>query len=811
MHGFSKHIPCAIQEYEVYHPNSSEELIKCASENVDLPDDFVYDPDYLYLWVRIISAGEYYGPNKNGDYFPEEELIKYYKTFKTAHVFKNHENKNVEHAIGAIISTRWNHTMKCVEVFKSIDKKRAPEIARGFIKGYLTDVSMGCKVPYTICSVCGNKARKKSEFCIHVNRYRMQYLGNGERVFEINFEPNFHDSSAVLNGAERVAKATFVIDTPPSGAKVAFKKVASRNGTERYVKVGAQMAKVASEVQLHPLFLKEKQAEYANGLFSKLAQIEKELTGKILNVVTSESGEQNETASSLIDMIRFLTDKRMDEENVKNIAETLKQVSKENGVSLQKVLTVFFGIAELMGIQLYPKELYDLLSQVTDAGLNDELALSDAQNERVMPSDLIGGEKKVLEATKQLPETDSANVLFDLFNESAYRPTEFAKGPMSFLKTLVGDSSEDDHVPVRVIKVIRKTLTPLMPIRSAHSEHIHPRMMSVVIGNHPLIGGDSAAKDLKMMTNPESIGDLLGLIGYRMYQDARPNIVRSKIIRLAMSQDSELEKTAFFWKDVVDAAEPATSAKSVAPAFDGIPRSQLFLWGVPGVFALSAFQKNRREHGKNLSDAEDFLADHPAIASGSLVYWGKPVSRGAYNVYNFSKNKINDLRNRVLTSSEVNKQAKDWLQGLSKTASISPNQYRAFHTDFMQRLQEDSGLSAYEMSGVKTATLLAYGGMEKEAKAVLDHYELPGFVMDWFLKEAYDQTKQDILEKAANDFAKNMVMDGLLMPHTLVGTLPGRMLDAFVITKLMQKYGPNAQVNSQTPAMPRSTTGDDNL
>src|SRR5690606_11824218 len=106
---------------------------------------------------------------------------------------------------GKIFSVRWNPIMKCVELFKGIDRKIAPEIVRGFEKGFLTDVSMGCRVPYTVCSVCGNKARRQSEFCHHVKQHRMQYLGNGERVFEINHKPKFHDSSVVLNGAERVA------------------------------------------------------------------------------------------------------------------------------------------------------------------------------------------------------------------------------------------------------------------------------------------------------------------------------------------------------------------------------------------------------------------------------------------------------------------------------------------------------------------------------------------------------------------------------------------------------------------------------
>ncbi|MGL6064442.1 MAG: hypothetical protein ACRC0S_05110, partial [Fusobacteriaceae bacterium] len=72
------------------------DLIKTAS--VKLPDGIDYDPDYLYMRVKAVSAGEFWGSNKNNDFFPEAQLIKNYKTFLAAHVFKNHENKKIEGA-----------------------------------------------------------------------------------------------------------------------------------------------------------------------------------------------------------------------------------------------------------------------------------------------------------------------------------------------------------------------------------------------------------------------------------------------------------------------------------------------------------------------------------------------------------------------------------------------------------------------------------------------------------------------------------------------------------------------------------------
>ena len=194
------------------------ELVKTASEII-LPEGHEYDPDFVYMKVRAVSAGEYWGCNKNADFFPEEELKKNYKTFFDAHVFKNHENKEVEKAIGDVLDAVWNDEMKYVELFIRVDKRIAPTIARGFEKGFMTDVSMGCKIDHSICSICGNSAKTQSQYCDHIKYEKHKVRDDGRKVYEININPRFHDISAVLNGADRTAKMTGLFI---SGTKVAY-------------------------------------------------------------------------------------------------------------------------------------------------------------------------------------------------------------------------------------------------------------------------------------------------------------------------------------------------------------------------------------------------------------------------------------------------------------------------------------------------------------------------------------------------------------------------------------------------------------
>lgn len=832
MNGFNKFIPSVISEYEIYDVPSGDELFKVANAAIDVPEGFVFDPDYLYLWVRIISAGEYYGPNKNGDYFPEQELLHYYDTFKTGHVFKNHENKKVEQAIGEIISVRWNPVMKCVEIFKGIDKKRAPEVARGFLKGYLTDVSMGCKVPFTICSVCGNKARTQKEFCMHVREYRMQYLGNGERVFEINYQPKFHDSSAVLTGAERVAKALVIMDAPPEG--VAFHKTAgAKKGVTRFVKLSEEeMKKVASRPDVHPLLLTPMDKS-ASGILQKIAELEKEVTGKILNVATTPS-EQSDTGDQVMNIVRFLMEKRMDDETLNNLADTLQNLSQAEGLPIQKVFSVFLGIAELMGIELFPGELHKLLSRMTDAKLNSDLDLSEGDDDDLYPSEFAGGMNRVLEATKQLPDFDLPDNLVDFYDEGAHRADEFSQNPAGFMSSFQG--GDEDSVPrVHVIRIIRHTLTPLMPMRSSQQQFLLPRLAAMFSGFQPMVGGPEARQDFNILANPQTLGDVMATFGFRNYQRMRPHLVRTQMVRLAASLDSELEKVASFGDARIKMSDPEGPK--------GIGRGKLLMVGAPLIYGISLFQQNRREHGRNLSDAENFIADHPGVISAGVVLGGKPLSRaiarGGLATADKAKEMKGGLSARFARGAEKetkaaenetaagqsndefeflprkNHEPEEWntyYENLLKNSSANEyetiikladafpaGQYNAFDEDTLAKFASDNGLSAQEAAAIKMATLFEVGGMQKEAQDVLDFYQLPGFYKGVLLKTATEVAHEE-LDKAANDFFNNLLLDGLISSNALPTTLPGRMVDAFVMSKLTNKISkPPAPKTPEVP------------
>ena len=758
---FEKMIPSKISEYKIFDVNNGDELLKVANK-MDFMHGFEYDPDFLYMWVRIVSAGEYYGPNKNGDYFPEEELVAYWETFKEAHPFMNHKNKNVEDAIGKILFVHWNNEMKCVEVFKAIDKKRAPEIVRGYIKGYLTDVSMGCKVPFTVCSVCGNKARKKTEFCDHVRFHRLQMLANGERVFEYNYKPRFHDSSTVLNGAERVAKAFYIIDKAPEGAS-AFRKVASTDGmSTHYIKLSdEEMLKVASE-ERHPLLQEEmeKVANLDSPMMKKIAEMEKELTGKLLNIVSTPDEKKLPKHKKMLEMIKFMTEKRMDDSALQAIAGTVKEVAKENGVPVQKAFATLIGVAELLGIEFFPNELHTILRELTDAKYNEELSTSDASDEAIMPSDFNNLYTKALE--KEGPARFfSAEELVRFYNEQAHG----AEFEPSF--------TEDFSPPTGMVRIIKRTLSPLMPMRSSLAEHLLPRLSVVVSGARGLMGNSDVRRDLNILANPNTLGDVLASNAYSIYEQNRPNIAMSRIFKVATETRDGLDKEAAL------SPPPPPSAEAVKKQ-GGIKRRKLALMAIPAAYAASSYQKNRREHGRFLSDGENFVADHPGIMAAGAIIGGKPLSRAVGNAAKKGKTSFEQVK------SNFTKKADDYsFEGLVKIADdITSGNFNAFESmEVLANYMEQAEVTAEQASAVKMATLLSLNDMEKEATEIMEHYHIAHNEKGRFLKVAAEYVEKE-MDKAAGEFINNMILSTLGDKSPLARTLPGRAADAFVFKKL---------------------------
>ena len=165
------------------------------------------------ILLTALGAGEFWGANRNGDWFGEQELAHEgsdygYKTFEShAKLYKHHINKDPNLSYGDVVLAVYNNQFHRVELIVSVDHKTGYDIAKRIENGELLEFSMGCKIPYDVCSICGNKAKTTKEYCSHL-KYYMNKIDpeTGKKVFAINIRPRFFDISVVLIGADETAK-----------------------------------------------------------------------------------------------------------------------------------------------------------------------------------------------------------------------------------------------------------------------------------------------------------------------------------------------------------------------------------------------------------------------------------------------------------------------------------------------------------------------------------------------------------------------------------------------------------------------------
>ena len=184
-------------------------LVKTASSEIqEFWDAIPQDPRYSYLWVIGVSAREYYGCNNNGDAFNEADLRKTHQNFvDNANVFLQHVNKDPAKGIGKPVFSWYNEAMHRVELILRIDKSK-PDAAGTVSKitaGEPIYVSMGCTVAYDVCSICGNKAPTRRDYCDHLRFNMKKILPDGRQVYALNPTPKFFDISIVTKPADPTA------------------------------------------------------------------------------------------------------------------------------------------------------------------------------------------------------------------------------------------------------------------------------------------------------------------------------------------------------------------------------------------------------------------------------------------------------------------------------------------------------------------------------------------------------------------------------------------------------------------------------
>jgi len=217
-------------------PNDRREFVKragVAGANIfdNQLETIKFAKDTIPVHLIALGAKEAYGPNRNGDAFTEAMLKSAHDTFvKHAYWFRNHKNKKADGNphFGTVKASAYNPQMRRVELICELPttKEAADRLGcngpadREFEKlarGEDIAVSMACRVPYDVCSGCGNKARTREEYCkaasckyggCEANLTKLVKIAGDAHILHVeNPNPIFFDISNVFRPADRIAYA----------------------------------------------------------------------------------------------------------------------------------------------------------------------------------------------------------------------------------------------------------------------------------------------------------------------------------------------------------------------------------------------------------------------------------------------------------------------------------------------------------------------------------------------------------------------------------------------------------------------------
>lgn len=202
------------------------QLLKRASAGfVDQVSRLDWPDDMEPVHILAVGSEEGWGPNRNGDGFPEADNRKYHQTFvKFARVYKDHLNKDPKRSYGIVKASAYHDEMRRIELLGLMAKtaeaarrigglvnhKALEKLARGEDLPW----SMSCLVNEDVCDICGNVAQTRDDYCdekscpgggCKTNLGRIAKDGSGRVQFVHNYKPRYVDISEVDFPAERTA------------------------------------------------------------------------------------------------------------------------------------------------------------------------------------------------------------------------------------------------------------------------------------------------------------------------------------------------------------------------------------------------------------------------------------------------------------------------------------------------------------------------------------------------------------------------------------------------------------------------------
>jgi hypothetical protein len=743
------------------------EILKTAGEH-DFLKGHEFDPDFIYLLVRGVSAGEYWGPNNNEDFFEESELKQNHNTFLDAKVFKNHDNKDVAKGIGDVLNSEWDDEMKAVMLTLRIDKSLGPTITRGFLKGTITDVSMGCRVDHIICSYCGKRAKTRKEYCEHLTdkSIRGKIMPNGVQVYELNKTPTFHDISVVIKGADRTAKAFRVIDGKSVKKDEDLKKVASMESRIKNIDISR---KYTPEYKLRAEDIGLSKTASDKDML-KIAEIDKILKGSLVAISTAENLKDSEDKlSEVVDILKLFYVEYFGEDEINEIVGKIKELAKKRNRPEMQVFKTFLRTAELAGIELSPLEYASIKSKLECVNYPYEEVSS-----------------KMMEI---IPKDDLRGIVSNFRGDGIPRGRGFAmRGRFN------GSPFEDPDLPLEMEIFHSLFNNDIMEERSTRPEHLRRKMIVIIKGDRKPDPSNLNHFILPTMSMTKVASEKIkeDMKSYASYQDARVDLLNS----------GELDKYAS-----VVTGEDVNILKQAASKWGKAKRTAMLF---PLVYGYSKYQKSKMDSGRRVSPFNRYIAEHPTSA----------FAVGAIGV-----NKGQNLMEAVgrLSSKAGGKLKKGLSEGLKKMGSDENilnqdilSEVSVFNNDRLNDIMLEK-YSAGQIDNLKIAIYENLNEREDLYENRLSENNLSEDDCNYFLEKASDMLMSEIEKVAlenptdknvsnqppkdtsfkdnAKEVGKDVFLDtffyGKNMGGGALSVLPGSVIDGIIFNKIYNKFKSN--------------------
>lgn len=178
------------------------------------------EPNETLIHMLALGDGETTGANRNGDYFSKAANVRKHHTFLKAGYFHNHVNHDMSKALGRVVASAHNDDMGRVELVVALNNDKCAKDLEQLEQDGSFPVSMSCHVGYDVCSICGNKASRRADYCKHASQQLGAILGDGRQVYVDNPDPDFFDISKVWRPADRVAYTFKRLDKAAAAGRV---------------------------------------------------------------------------------------------------------------------------------------------------------------------------------------------------------------------------------------------------------------------------------------------------------------------------------------------------------------------------------------------------------------------------------------------------------------------------------------------------------------------------------------------------------------------------------------------------------------